>query len=174
MADDPFSDYWQFNIEHLAAAFRISEESVRELFHNGRFVSWLAEYWVRDAFKLSLYSNKNHASSDGYHALPDNSQVEHSIRVITARGIKFQASKNMGAGRSCTLNDLKDNIRKTERWIVVDVVQFPRITFYRLKCSVLERWIDNGELTTSGLPYNRFTLLCKRDRIPLVRLPRRF
>jgi hypothetical protein len=153
----------------VAEALQITEEQTIEGFRDGRVSSRFAEYWAASMFSLVLYTNKNHRSSDGYYTLPDGSKIEVSIRTLTARGIRFQDSKFIGVGRSCSLDELKASIRRTDQWIVVNVATFPTVEGYKIKCSTLEHWIDAGELTTTGLSYARFAEQLNRDEIPMFR-----
>lgn len=149
----------------LAKALQMPEAQVIECFRDGRVSASFAECWVEKVFRLLLHPNKNHKSSDGFLRLPDWSRIEVSIRTLTKGGIKFQRSKFMGCGRGCTMQDLKDSIRSTDLWIVVNVKTFPRVWFYPLKCAVLERWMDDGVLKVSGLSYDRFVRLLKLDDV---------
>jgi hypothetical protein len=154
----------------LAGALQITEEQTIAAFRDGRVSSRFAEYWAASMFGLVLYENKNHRSSDGYYQLPDRSKIEVSIRTLTARGIKFQDSKFMGGGRSCSLDDLKASIRRTDQWRIINVANFPIVEGYAVKCSVLEHWIDAGELTPSGLSYDGFAELMNREpTLPMLR-----
>ena len=155
--------------DSLALALQITKEQTIQAFRDGRVASRFSELWAATMFTLYLYQNKNHPSADGYYTLPDNSKIEVSIRTLTARGIKFQDSKFIGAGRSCSMTDLKASIRRTDQWIVMDVAGFPKIDGYKVKCAVLEHWIDAGELTPAGLSYSRFAIQLNRDDMPMVR-----
>lgn len=153
----------------LADALTITEAQVKEAFRDGRVSSRFAEYWAATMYSLVLYPNKNHPSSDGYYSLPDRSKIEVSIRTLTARGIRFQDSKFIGVGRSCSLDDLKASIRRTDQWIIINVANFPTVEGYKVKCSTLEHWIDAGELTPGGLSYDGFAELMNRDAEPMLR-----
>jgi hypothetical protein len=153
----------------LAEALHISVAQVYAAFTDGRVISRFVEHWAEQMFGLKKYINTNHKGSDVYYIMPDGENIEFSVRTLTAHGIRFQDSKHMGAGRTCSMEELKACIRRTDRWLVFDIRLFPLVTAYKVKCSILEQWMDKGELTTSGLSAKRFCALLNRDATAQVR-----
>ncbi len=160
----------KLNEEQLASALMLTIADIRSCFSDGRVASRFVEHWAERMFGVIKYLNTNHQSSDGYYELADGSKIEVSIRTLTDNGIRFQDSKFMGVGRSCSVSDLKASIRRADQWIVFDITPFPLIRAMKIKCSVLEHWIDMGELTPSGLSYSSFCKLLNRDDVAMHRV----
>jgi len=151
----------------LAKALHLSVAQAMRMFADGRVIAKPAEYWVAAATGVTMSLNGNDAM-DAYVNLPDGDHMHMAIRVLTSR-IRFQRSKRMGAGRSCTLRELRQDIRECDRWAVVDNTGLPDIAIYTFKASLLEGWIDTGELTVGGLSYDDFIAMLFRDGRPRVR-----
>jgi hypothetical protein len=160
---------FKLDTEALAAALAIPEDAVVPAFRDGRVSSRFSELWAAKCFGIVCHKNTNNRSTDCFVEMPDGDKVEIAVRTLT-RSIRFQDSIFIGGGRKrCTLADLKQSIRRSDRWFVCDVRDFPEVRFYKIKSSVLEKWIDNGELTPSGLSAKRFTELLNRDARPMLR-----
>jgi hypothetical protein len=145
-----------------AAGLFITEADALEIFKDGRAIALVAEYWVAQKTGVTRYNN-NYPGVDAFVRMPSGDRMHCAIRVLT-KHIRFQASKFMGAGRTCTMQDLKASIRKSDRWAVVDNTDLPHITIYMFPETLLEDWIDAGELTVAGMSNDRFTALVLAER----------
>lgn len=159
---------FELDIEKLEEAIMIPAPQLIALFKDGRVSSKFAEEWAVSLFDVFKYENSNHRSSDAYGVI-GNERFEFSVRTLTKHGIKFQDSKFMGFGRSCTLEDLKASIRRTDRWLIFDIRNFPEIAAYKLKSSTLEHWIDDRHLTQSGLSPEKFERLMSKEIVTVHR-----
>jgi hypothetical protein len=81
---------------------------------------------------------------------------EISVRSLTNAGIRFQKSANIGSGRSASQNDVDDAIAGVDRVVVVDIRDFPNLTFIPLDTRWLLRQAHKGILTSRGLVPSRF------------------
>lgn len=147
------------DIHALASALAIDEDNVIDSFRDGRVASRFTEHWAEEMFGVCKYSDTNHPHSDAFILLPDNSTFEVAIRCLTFSGIKFQASRHQGAGRTCSTTHVKNSIRSVDRWIVFDMRSFPKVTASMLRVALLEEWIDQGHLTIAGLTAKKFDWL---------------
>lgn len=155
--------------EAIAKALAIPESGVMSAFCDGRVASRFSELWAAKCFGVIAHKSSNQRSSDGFFPTPDGDRVEIAIRTLTRRGIRFQDSIYMGGGRSCSMRQLKESIRRSDKWYVCDITGFPTIAFYKIKASLLEQWIDDGVLSTSGLSAEKFAMLLNRDATPMLR-----
>jgi hypothetical protein len=88
---------------------------------------------------------------------------EISVRSLTRRGIKFQKSANIGSGRKATQDDVDDAVASVERVVVVDIRDFPNLTFIPLDSKWLMRQAHKGVLTVRGLRPAQFYDLLKSE-----------
>lgn len=150
--------------EKIAEALMIPLPQLTRLFRDGRVASKFVEEWATSLFGVTKHANSNHPSSDAFGKIADE-VFEFSIRTLTWGGIRFQDSKYIGCGRSCNMADLKASIRRTDRWLVFDIRRFPEVAAYKLKTSTIEKWIDAGKLTPSGLTSEKFETLVEQDGV---------
>ena len=83
-------------------------------------------------------------------------RLKSAFGVLTGAGIKFQKSKNIGSSRSATQNDVYHSIAGVERVVVVDIRDFPSLTFIPLDSKWLLRQAHTGVLTATGLSATKF------------------
>jgi hypothetical protein len=157
------------DIDALASALTIDRAKVIEAFQDGRVCSRFVELWAESRFGLIRHANSNHPSSDGYFMTADGDNIQIAVRTLTRSGVRFQDSRFIGSGRSCSIDDLKASIRRSDKWFIFDIRFFPTITLLKLRCALLEQWIDSGELTPAGLSANNFAQLLNRIATPMVR-----
>lgn len=153
----------EFDLDKLSEALHMPSYIVREVFRDGRVAWRFAEHWAQDGFCVTRHKSNTHISTDAFVPLHGDDRVEYAIRTLTKGGIKFQDSRYYGTGRSCNLATLKECVRRSDRWIVVDITAFPVVKSYKLKSSMLDNWIDMGDLNVNGVSYDRFFQLIRRD-----------
>jgi hypothetical protein len=88
--------------------------------------------------------------------LGDIGRFDISVRCFNTNGIKFQKSKFIGSGRHTTPDDLLESLESVERYVVVDLRQFPLLRFYPIDSKLLLRLVRQGKLTASGITSKRF------------------
>ena len=125
-------------------------------FQDGRVTSWFAEIWGERLFSYKKHPNTNYPGSDASIDLGAMGPFEISVRSLTNAGIRFQKSANIGSGRSASQDDVDDAVASVERVVVVDIRDFPNLTFIPLDSKWLLRQAHKGSLTASGLSPGRF------------------
>ena len=156
------------NINLLAEALLMPEQDCVDEFRDGRVASRFTEHWAARIFGFKRH-RRDHPGSDGYYVLPEGDEIRGAVRTLTESGIKFQDSKYIGSGRSCSQQDLTRSIRNTDMWIVFDIRNFPIVEPIKVRTSILEYWIEQGDLTTAGLSAVKFAMLLNRDACPQYR-----
>lgn len=152
------SRVFSLDLCQISSALRIPPPEVKDMFRNGVVASRFTEAWSAYLFGVTKHKSPTHMGSDAYGEI-NGERFEFAIRSLTSRGIKFQASKFIGSGRTCSIENLKLSIRMADRWLVWDIRQFPELTAYIIKSSTIEQWVDDGQLTPSGISPQRFELL---------------
>jgi len=145
--------------KRISDSIYISEENARKGFSDGRVVSRFAEEWSGILYGITLSNNTNKPGSDGDiqtgNILLGNVPV--GVRSLSENGgIKFQQSKYIGSGRTCTIENLIDSINTIDYEIVVDIADSPRIKFIPIDRTVLLKMISDGVLTPSGFTRKKF------------------
>jgi hypothetical protein len=147
----------------LARSLRISEPDAIEKFQDPRVTSWFAEIWGETLFGYRRHASSNHPGSDAQLALGPIGRFDISVRCFNKGSIKFQKSKFIGFGRSASADDLIASVEEVERMVIVDLRQFPLLSFYPIDSKSVLRLIRLGELTKSGLTPRRFDAWIARD-----------
>lgn len=144
------------SVEEISAALRLTPEQVVAKFQDPRVTSWFAELWGEKLFQYTAHANANFPGSDAAVAMGDIGRFDIAVRCFMRSTIKFQKSKFIGSKRSATMEDLIASIEDIERYVVVDLRNFPMLRFLPLDTKSLLRLIREGKLTTSGISPKRF------------------
>ena len=88
--------------------------------------------------------------SDGAIALAQLRDVTISIKALTRSGIKFQQSKDVGSGRGTDQAGLIASLEACERVVIVDITEFPEVSFLPVDGTRLVSAAHKGDLTTKG------------------------
>lgn len=146
----------ELSSDEIAKALRLTPEQVVSKFQDPRVTSWFAELWGEKLFQYTAHANANVAGSDAALALGDLGRFDIAVRCFMRSTLKFQKSKFIGSGRRATADDLIASVEDVERYVVVDLRQFPILRFIPLDTKALLRLIRAGRLTVSGISPNRF------------------
>ena len=109
------------------------------------------------------HASSNYPGSDAQLALGPIGRFDISVRCFNKGNIKFQKSKFIGSGRSATSDDLIRSVEDVERVVVVDLRDFPLLSFYPIDSKAILRLIRTGQLTTSGMTPRRFDSWIAKD-----------
>jgi hypothetical protein len=151
------------SVEEISQALKIAPADVVSKFRDGRVTSWFAEIWGERLFSYTKHLNTNYPGSDASIDLGAIGPFEISVRCLTKAGIKFQKSTNIGSSRSATQSDVYDAVASVERVVVVDIRDFPILTFIPLDSKWLLRQAHVGSLTATGLSAAKFYSLLAEE-----------
>jgi hypothetical protein len=140
----------KFDLEAIAAALRIDQQEVIDAFGDGRGAWPFSEYWGKSLYRFVKHLNTNTPLSDGIVALRQLGDFRISVKALSANGVKFQQSKDVGFGRTSTKEGLLASLEACDRVIVVDITQFPEVEFLPLETTRLVSAVHNGLLTVNG------------------------
>jgi hypothetical protein len=161
-ASKPLLTYWkaELSVDEISRALKITPSDVVAKFRDGRVTSWFAEIWGERLFRYTKHPNSNYPGSDASIDLGAMGPFEISVRSLTNAGIRFQKSANIGSGRSASQSDVDDAIAGVDRVVVVDIRDFPKLTFIPIDTRWLLRQAHKGVLTSRGLvPSKLYDLL---------------
>jgi len=139
----------------VAAALALTVAEVGELFGDARLTGRLAEVWGTRLYGYRRHTSSNHPGSDGVIQLGPIGRYSISVRSFKA-SLRFQQSKFMGSGRTCSKEDLISSLEGTEVFVAVDLRRFPCVVFYPLDTKWLLRLVREGKLSPAGLSARRF------------------
>jgi hypothetical protein len=151
------------SVDQISQALKITPADVISKFQDGRVTSWFAEIWGERLFKYTKHPNTNYPGSDASIDLGAMGPFEISVRSLTGAGIRFQKSANIGSGRRATQDDVDNAVASVERVVVVDIRDFPKLTFIPLDSKWLMRQAHKGVLTARGLRPGQFYDLLKSE-----------
>jgi hypothetical protein len=146
----------KLSLEQIARALRIAEIDAIEKFKDPRVASWFAEIWGETLFGYRRHPSSNHPGSDAELSLGAIGRFDISVRCFNNGNIKFQKSKFIGSGRKGTPDDLIKSVEDVERVVIVDLRDFPGLSFYPVDSKAVLRLIRTGGLTNNGLTPKRF------------------
>lgn len=136
----------------------ISPEQARVDARNGRQMAAFAEEMAAALYGFDRGDN-NEADVDGSGATGTI-----SVKCVTKTGMKLQASRNVGKGRTCTQEDLNRAIRANPWHVLMDITQAPEtIKMAAVPGAWLERFAEKGELKPSGWKAPRLWSLLAED-----------
>lgn len=148
----------ELSTEAIADALRLTPEQVVAKFQDPRVTSWFAELWGERLFQYAAHANPNYPGSDAAMALGDIGRFDIAVRCFMRNTLKFQKSKFIGSGRKATADDLIESVESVERYVIVDLRQFPLLRFIPLDSKALLRLIREGRLTVNGISPARIDL----------------
>lgn len=146
----------ELSLAELSRALRIAPDDAIAKFRDPRVTSWFAEIWGERLFGYKKHISSNHPGSDAAINLGTMGRFDIGVRCFYGSTIKFQKSKFIGSGRSATPEDLIASIESVERYVLVDLRNFPAMRFVPLDSKALLRLIRQGKLTVSGISPKRF------------------
>ncbi len=154
----------ELNVAELSAALKITPDEVIREFRDGRVISHFAEIWGNRIFGYAKHLNSNYRGSDASIDLGNMGPFEISVRSLTEAGIRFQRSVNTGGGRKpASQEDVIDAINAVDRVVVVDIREFPLVSFMALNSKWLLKKAYEKAITPNGLKAKRFYNLVNDD-----------
>jgi hypothetical protein len=150
---------FEWNIDEIAAALRITREDVRAYFTDGRRVSFLLER--RIAFEV-LEGSLAPSEGAGYDVL-DKNGLKWEVRSISRGGIYFCPSYMVGSGRSFEEGGFLQKLQEIEGYVVSDIESFPAIQYWQIPYQIVQEWWTQGQLgNTTKISREKALNLLKR------------
>jgi hypothetical protein len=140
----------EFDPDEIAAALRIPREQAIAAMRDGRGAWPFSEIWGEQLYEFIKHSNTNNPFSDGAVALQQLRDVSVSVKALTKGGIKFQQSKYVGFGRSTNKEGLIASLEACDRVVVVDIREFPIVSFIPIDGTRLVSAAHGDVLTVNG------------------------
>ncbi len=133
---------FDWDINEISIALKISPEDVRLYFTDGRRVSFILER--RIAHEV-LHGSLAVSEGAGYDVLdPDGGRWE--VRSISKSGIYFSPSYMVGSGRSFEEQGFLEKLDEIEGYIVSDIERFPSVPFWIVRSDLVKLWWERGLL----------------------------
>jgi len=134
----------EFDITKLSDALGIPVWSVRELFSDGRPVSFIIKQRLAVDMGWGL-ADKN----DDYDWIDEFGNYVES-RVLTRHGVSFVPNKMLGTGRYFEQEGFLTKLNIVEFFIVTDVTRFPFVHFYKIDSGQIRKWYHSGKILDGG------------------------
>lgn len=138
-------DTLNWNVSELAGALKITEEDVKEYFTDGRRVSFIIERRIAHKLKATLAPSEK----SGYDLI-DRQGRKWEVRSITKQGVYFNPSNQVGKGRTFERRAFLRKLSEIEGYILADIVDFPKVTLWKVSSKEVRKWWNNGTLGTSA------------------------
>lgn len=126
----------RWDAEELAQAFKVTTDDIREYLTDGRRVSFIIERrlkWENPGWQLAP------SEGAGYDLLdPDGGKWE--VRSITAQGVYFTPSNQVGSGRMFNEDGFQAKLTGIKGFILSDIVGFPVVDVYVVPVENVLRW----------------------------------
>jgi hypothetical protein len=133
---------FEWDINAISSALKISVEDVRKYFTDGRRISFLLER--RIAFEV-LGGSLAPSEGAGYDVLDiDNKKWE--VRSVSKDGIYFCPSYMVGSGRSFEENGFYYKLQEIAGYIVSDIERFPSIPYWIIPTKTVQEWWHKGQI----------------------------
>ena len=125
---------------------------------NGRAMSFWVKYWVSQVYNIPIDELNHERETTALSGrFGDMGFVRAAIRTLGVQiNLRFQRNARIGAGRSCTQQELIEDLHKFDRQIVVSIVKFPKVYLYPLSATMLLTEAMSGQLTPNGLSAREF------------------
>ena len=150
---------FEWNIDEIAAALRITREDARAYFTDGRRVSFLLKR--RIAYEV-LEGSLAPSEGAGYDVL-DKNGLKWEVRSISRGGIYFCPSYMVGSGRSFGETGFLQKLEEIEGYVVSDIENFPAIPYWIISRQVVHNWWTQGQLgNTTKISREKALSLLKR------------
>ena len=133
---------FEWDINQISAALKISPTDVHAYFTDGRRVSFLLER--RIAYEVL---NGSLASSEGagYDVL-DSQGCKWEVRSVSKGGIYFCPSYMVGSGRHFEEHGFLKKLQEIFGYVVSDIQQFPSVPYWRIPADTVRTWWRQGNL----------------------------
>lgn len=150
----------RWDADELARAFKVTTDDVREYLTDGRRVSFIIERrlkWENPGWLLAP------SEGAGYDLLdPDGGKWE--VRSITAQGVYFNPSNQVGSGRKFNENGFQAKLTGIKGFILSDIVGFPVVDVYVVPVENVLRWHRSRALGTNAkVSRDKFLSVLARD-----------
>ncbi|OYX19612.1 MAG: hypothetical protein B7Z04_08905 [Rhodobacterales bacterium 32-66-9] len=143
-----------FDTKMIAKALHIDEDEVVKAFSDGRGAWPFSELWGQSLYEFIKHANTNQPFSDGQFAIGQIGSAQISVKALTANGVKFQQSKDVGVGRKSTKQKLVSSLEACDRVVVVDLTEFPVVRFIPIESTRLISAAHSDRLRVGGWKKN--------------------
>jgi len=122
--------------DELARAFKVTPNDIQEYLTDGRRVSFIIERrlkWENEGWTLAPSEGAGYDLRD-----PEGGLWE--VRSITAQGVYFNPSNQVGSGRRFAEEGFLDKLAALRGFILSDITGFPHVEVYVVPVEFVMRW----------------------------------
>lgn len=135
-----------WDLAEIARALKISPESVRAYFTDGRRVSFILERRL-----AAEVLNATLAPSEGSdHDLVESGGAKWEVRSLSAGGVYFCPSYMVGSGRTFNEAGFLAKLDQITGYILADIISFPDVPFWMVPTANVRAWWQEGRLGTTS------------------------
>lgn len=128
--------------DELARAFKVTPQDIREYLTDGRRVSFIIERrlkWENEGWALAPSEGAGYDLRD-----PEGGLWE--VRSITAQGVYFNPSNQVGKGRRFAEEGFLAKLAALKGFILSDITGFPHVQVYVVPVEYVVNWYRAGRL----------------------------
>ena len=133
---------FEWDIEKISAALKITTADVQAYFTDGRRVSFLLER--RIAYEV-LDGTLAISEGAGYDVL-DSQGRKWEVRSVSRGGIYFCPSYMVGSGRHFKERGFLEKLQEIAGYVVSDIERFPSVPYWRISADIVHAWWRQGRL----------------------------
>lgn len=150
---------FEWNIQEIASALKITADDVKAYFTDGRRVSFLLERRIAyEVLNGSLAANEG----AGYDVLDADGQ-KWEVRSVSRGGIYFCPSYMVGSGRSFNESGFLTKLNEIAGYVVSDIERFPSIPYWIIPVVTVREWWQQRRIgTTTKISRDRALELLRR------------
>ena len=150
---------FEWDIQEIAKALKISEKDVKEYFRDGRRISFLLER--RIAYEV-LDGSLADSEGAGYDVL-DSEGKKWEVRSVSSGGVYFCPSYMVGSGRKFEKSGFLEKLEEIAGYIVSDIQKFPTVPCWIIPVETVRKWWEEGKLgTTTKITRDKALKLIRR------------
>jgi hypothetical protein len=135
----------KWNLAKLSSAMQISSNDVKAYFTDGRRASFMMERHMAKLYEGALAEGEGHS-----YDFKDGLGRKWEVRSITRKGVYFNPSVQVGAGRAFEEVAFRKKVNEIHGFILCDITSFPEVSIYEINSTIVVDWFETGQLGKSA------------------------
>ena len=142
----PADSILSWDVEALTNAMKLDTTEVEQYFKDGRRMSFILERRIA----RELIGGQIAESEGAGYDLLDKNGGKWEVRSLTARGVYFNPSVDVGGGRSFNLENFIAKLEQIDGYLIADITKFPNVPVYAVNKEIVLAWYKSGAINKSA------------------------
>jgi hypothetical protein len=135
-----------WDVDALTQAMKLHTSEVEQYFMDGRRMSFILERRIAREILGGRIADSEGAGYD----LVDKSGGKWEVRSLTARGVYFNPSGDVGSGRSFNEANFLAKLDQIDGYLIADITKFPDVPVYAVNKEIVLAWYRSGAINKSA------------------------